>query len=147
MRVPLMVAVILAVLVGAGILALVSRGGPEGPIGPHGEPARSVVVLEGTQGGARTYIRIHGPDDGVTMTRDELRAATFRWSAVEGVNRYMFVATDELGGLLWRSTVGDTTITVPDKVVDAMIQGERLKWMVQAPQVSASTDVNRIEVR
>lgn len=147
MRTPLVVVLALAVLVGVGALILSSGRGTEGAIGPHGEAARSVVVLEGTAGGARNYIEIYEPKDGAVLSRDELLETTFRWASVEGAERYLFVANDELGSLLWRSTAGDTTITLPAKVVNAIITGERLKWIVQAPHLSASTDVNRVEVR
>lgn len=146
MRTPLVVALGLVVLAATAILVVSKRSGPEGPLGPDGKPARSVVVLEGTAGGAAKVIQVIEPGDGTRMSRDELREASFRWRTVDGAQRYLFVATNEIGQLVWRSMVSDTVTTLPDKVIAALIDGDRLKWMIQAPHVSASTDIHRVEV-
>jgi hypothetical protein len=119
---------------------------PEPPKATDGEVARSLVVVKDAEGAAQTLIHVYEPVDGAGVPVSELPELTFRWSSVEGARTYSFVTNNEVGELIWRSTVSDTFATLPPKVMAAVTDGMRLKWIVQVRRLSASSDIHRIEL-
>jgi hypothetical protein len=98
------------------------------------------------EGGAQNLIHVYEPVDGARAQLARLDSVTFRWAAVEGAAGYMFLANNEFGDLVWRAQSRDTTMRLPAKVIPLLVAGERLKWIVQAPALSASTDLHRLEL-
>jgi len=138
-----------AVLVAAGIVfsQYGKRGGEQSALrGPDGTPARSTVVLD-AEGSAKRFIHVHEPKDGAAVSLSELPKQVFRWASVPGASHYLFVANNEVGHLIWRSSTAETTLTLPDKVLTALVPGERIKWLVQVQNLSASTDLNRLAIK
>ena len=119
---------------------------PEPPRSADGEAARSLVVVADAEGAAQTLIRAYEPIDGAGVSVSKLSELTFRWSAVEGARTYSFVTNNEVGEVIWRSTTSDTFATLPPKVLTAVTDGIRLKWIVQVRRLSASTDIHRLEL-
>lgn len=144
------IGILAGVVVIAAIVFLLAKlrgqGEPDivGVKGPDGGAARSLVVMPGADGSARTIIRVHSPVDGAHARLDELETVTFSWTPVEGARSYMFIANNEFGDLVWRSHSRDTTMTLPGKVRSQLIVGDRLKWLVQAANLGASTDLHRL---
>ena len=112
---------------------------------PYSGAPRSVVVMD-AKDSARTIIQVYEPVDGARIRKEDLGTVTFRWSKVPNTGHYMFVANNEIGRVLWKEVVSDTTFAMPSKVAAALAPGERLKWIVQVPGVSASSDIYRVEV-
>jgi hypothetical protein len=144
-----MIVVGVAALVAAGVVF--SRYGKRGSepsalLSPDGTPARSTVVLD-AEGAAKRFIQVHEPRDGATVSVADLPQQVFRWASVPGASHYTFVANNEVGHLIWRSSTPETTLTLPAKVTKMLAPGERLKWLVQVQTLSASTDLNRLTIR
>lgn len=140
---------LLVALAIAGILLFYGPlGGPRTGVtslrGRDGEAVRSVVVLD-AKDSARNIIRVFEPEDGARVAHADLMDLTFRWSSVPDAGQYMFVANNEVGEIVWRAAVSDTTLMLPEKATRALFPGERLKWLVQVPELSSSTDIHRIE--
>jgi hypothetical protein len=144
MRLLVLTAVVL--LIGL-VVFFVNResGSKAGVAGPDGTAARSTVVLD-AEGAAKRFITVYEPVDGAKVRLADLTKVTFRWSGVPGADRYSFVANNEVGQLVWRSNVTDTTLVLPEKVANTLLAGERIKWLVQVQGLSASTDLNRLVI-
>ncbi len=139
-------AVIALLAAGAVVWVLMPRGPRVVAVeGEGGEPARSVVVL-GAEDGAREVIQVIEPRDGARVSQSRTEDVFFRWHAVPGATRYMFVANDEVGKIVWRGATVDTVFQMPDKAWRILVPGERLKWIVQAPGVGASSDIQRVRI-
>lgn len=145
-----LLAAVAAIVVVAAILlsARELRGGDRARIAgvksPDGTAARSLIVLEGADGAAQHLIRVHTPADGAHARLAELGSVEFSWAPVAGARAYMFLANNEFGDLVWRANTKDTTMTLPAKAQSQLIVGDRLKWLVQVPSLSASSDLNRL---
>jgi hypothetical protein len=100
----------------------------------------------GGPGAAATIIQVLAPKDGEKVRHQDLDKIEFRWAAVPGATTYSFVVNDETGELIWRSRVPDTTAALPAKVRASVLPRSRIKWIVQAANVSASSDIFRVEI-
>jgi hypothetical protein len=100
----------------------------------------------GGPGAANTVIKVLAPKDGEKVRHEDLDKIVYRWAAVPGATSYSFVVNDETGNLIWRSRVRDTTAVLPPKVRGSVLPNSRIKWIVQAANLSASSDIYRIEI-
>lgn len=57
-------------------------------------------------------------------------AATFRWAAVAGADRYRLTLFDSAGRVLYETLLGDTAVALPDSV--ALSPGRTYFWKVEA---------------
>ncbi len=107
---------------------------------------RSLVVVKRMPGSAAYEIPVYAPLDGAKVSVSDLPGMEFRWGAVRGARRYVVLLNNEVGELVWRASAKDTTVVMPDRLRRMVLPGGRLKWVVQVPTLSASSDLYRIEL-
>ena len=75
----------------------------------------------------------------------------FRWSAVRGADRYLLVVTEVDRTVIYRNTVSQTSIGIPDEVRKILRPGKTLQWIATAQDSSgreiASTGVQEFRTK
>lgn len=109
---------------------------------PDGEPAGTPAGQQRVGEPAVAELRVHGPRDGSSVARQQLR---FAW-APHGAASYRISITREDGGLLWSRVVEDTVAVPP--AAAPLPAGEPLYWYVDAVTggAAARTRVHTVRV-
>lgn len=108
-------------LAAAAALAGLLLVGPDAPSSHEVAPEQERVNTEGV-----TRLRVHAPPEEALVSRDDLR---FVW-ADRGTEAYRITITADDGGLVWSSSVTDTTAVPPASL--ELDGGERFFWFVDA---------------